>query len=516
MTRGKIITTLRLRREIEEQMRELLELQSEEALSGQIAHIIAHGETTVSTILANLETTDPHFRGALGLVASHLPHAEIAGALRGVARDETEPDQARLTAMMILERFLEEEVDANTMQGLRDPNQVAMQSLLEVTSESRSDRTILIEYVRGLAEQPEELALLVLDALREIPGEDQIELLRVLAQDERASVREHALTMLSQNRSPASRTALQTLLPTTPAELHPTIKRGLQKLTLAGIPDQPLPAPDTSWRALISAIDGRGNQSLWFLQEYPNAEHCRFLSVLVNDREGLLEAFGGDRITGQHFPPPAPESTLHTIPLRDSVFELNLLEADFDLGRRLVLNGLETTFAQQQPTPIEYRLLNDLLWGYSTHTVDAGAHLPEMTPNAMQALLPQTADLFDNADFSTWFLQNELIYEYAEQLRFTGDGDSVAAAPIEWVIDIARVSFEDDQIRELYATRLNGMSEWLLASGQEQASRLAAAAAFAMSNVPAAEHPFLLRLTQHGLSIAIHNVRTGGLSLVEQ
>ncbi len=50
----------------------------------------------------------------------------------------------------------------------------------------------------------------------------------------------------------------------------------------------------------------------------------------------------------------------------------------------------------------------------------------------------------------------------------------------------------------------------------EDAAQLASAAAFAMNDVPAVEHPFLLRLTQHGLTVAIHNLRANGISLVEQ
>ena len=506
MTKGKIITTLRLRREIEERIRELVDLESEDEISAQIAHIVAQGDAAISTILANLETTDPHFRGALGLVASHLPRDEIAGALWQATRNESQPDQVRLTAMMILERFLDEPVDASALQGLRDPNQVVLQSLIEVTAESQRDRAILIEYVRGLAEQPEELALLVLDALDEIDPDDQIELLRMLVQDERAMIREEALAALGQHRSPAARRAIQSLLPTAPAELQPALERTLRKLTLVGIPARPLPAPEDSWRALISAIDGRGNQSIWFLQEHPGTSQCRFLSVLINDTLGLQEAFGGDEITGQHFPPPAPAGALHSIPLRDSGFQLNLLEADFDYGRRLVLDGLQTTFEQGQSLPIEYRLLNDLLWGYSTDSLNAGFPDLEITLETVQELLPDTADLLDNPDFATWFLQSEVIDSYAAQLHAAYEDSHVAAVPIEWIIEIATTVFDDAHTRTLYADRLNAMSGWLLASGQEDAARLAAVAARAMDLVPPAEHPFLLRLAQHGFTITIHNL----------
>jgi len=510
MERGKIITTLRQRRQIEQQIHHLMELKSENEIAVLIDTIVAQGSEVIPTILANLETTDPHFRGALGLVAAYLPREDVVTALQGAAQNESSSDQARLTAMMILERFLEEEVDAAALTHLNDPDQVAMQSLLEVTSESRRDRAILIEYVRGLQEQPAELTNLVLNALKQIPAIDQVELLRMLAQDERSQIRDQALAMLSQNRTPASRRAVQTLLPTSPTELQPALNRALRKLTFAGVPDQPLPAPDPSWRALVSPIDGRGNQSIWFLQEYPNSEQCRFLSVLISDQIGIQEAFGGDKTTGQHFPTQAPIGTLHAISLRASTFQLNLLEADFDYGRRLVLAGLQVSFEKEQPLPIEYRLLNDLIWGYSAESLDTNPTLPKIPQERFQSALASTADLLDIPDFTTWFVQSELIYKYAERLRSTTAYGGIAAVPIQWILEIADAHFASVDMRRTYIARLRAMSEWLLLSNQGEAARLALVAALAIDEVLPSEHPFLLRLVQHGLGIAINNLNREG------
>lgn len=42
---------------------------------------------------------------------------------------------------------------------------------------------------------------------------------------------------------------------------------------------------------------------------------------------------------------------------------MNLLETDFDYGRRQVLGGLQHNFALEFPTSTEYQLLNDFFCG---------------------------------------------------------------------------------------------------------------------------------------------------------
>ncbi|MGQ9663600.1 MAG: HEAT repeat domain-containing protein, partial [Kiritimatiellia bacterium] len=240
--KGKIITALWQRRTVETLMRRLIDARTDAEANAILDEILTHGEHVIPVVLANLNTTDPHFRGALGLVAKHLPHDQIAPALWGALRDASLIDHARLTAALILERFLGEVVPPEALANLSDPTQVALQSLREVIGESRRSRAILIEYAEAFEEQPAEIQRLVLNTLEGIlEGDDVVELLRMLAQSPSPAVSSRALDMLAQLRSPAAARALQMLLPTIHPSLQPAAQRALRKLQVIGIHITPLP-----------------------------------------------------------------------------------------------------------------------------------------------------------------------------------------------------------------------------------------------------------------------------------
>ncbi len=509
MARGKIITTLRQRREIEQQIRDLVALKGPEDIERQLVAITAQGEALTSTLLANLDTAEPHFRGALGLIAARLPADKIGPALHAAAADATQPDQARLTAVMILERYLNESVDPNILAGMDDPREIALQSLREVVAESAKDRAILAEYARSFSEQPDDVAGVVLDALEVIAPEDQPDLLRVLAQDERAFVRDGILALLGRNRTPAAGRALQILLPTAPAATQTIIQRALRKRALAGAPVEPLPAVDPTWRVLASPIDGQGTQSIWFLQERAGQVECRFLSVLLNDQIGVKDAFGGDHIQGQHFPSAAPLGATHAVPLHESNLTLNLLEAPFDYGRRRILAGLRINAERRAAPPVEYRLLNDFLWGYQWDEAARAPQMPALDEAGAAQLLPRTLRILDLPDFTTWFMESEALLAYAERVRALASTGGPVSVPRPWIAELAGAHFESAERRALYAARLNAMSEWLLLGGNNEPARLARAASMTLESTPPAEHPFLLRLAQIGLGVAISALSQG-------
>lgn len=508
MGKGRIITTLRRRREIEHEIRQLLELKSQDDIFSRVDKIAQEGDEVLPILIANLETTNPHFRGALGLVASRLPRDISAPAFRAAATDESLSDQARLTAVMILERFLDEEYDSSTLAGLKDPRDVALQSLQEVLEASREDRNILVEYARSFQEQPVEVGMMVLAALEHLPPDDRVELLRIFAQDDRPAIRDQALATLGKIRSAAARRSILILRPNISPSFRPILDRALRKLALAGIPEDPLPPPDPRWRALVSPVDGQGNQSIWFLRQEEGGHHCQFLSVLISDRIGLKDSFGGDEVFGQRFPPLKKIGSLHAVPLRDSALNLNLLEADFDYGRRLVLEGLKANFNRTVPIPLEYRLLNDHLWGYAWQDTLSPLRLPKVSRDDVTTLLPRTPQLLELTDFTTWFIQSAAIYEYAERLRKIAIR-GISTFPRLWIEELAEQHFARREIREIYSRRLRTMSEWLYRGGQKESARLSLAAARGIHRVMPAEHPLLLRLIQIGLGIAVSSLSQG-------
>ncbi len=186
----KIINSLQERRLIEEAVAGLADLSSEAAMVQEVQKIARdHAPSLVlPAIRKQLNTDSSQMRGGLGRLAALLAGPETVAMLRKEAGRRDNPTQSRLTAAMILERFLEVEISAGLMGDLRDPNLIVMQSLQEAVEEARGNRPVLLEYVRQMRQENQDVAFLVLDLVGQLEEADQPELLRLIAYDSRVQL----------------------------------------------------------------------------------------------------------------------------------------------------------------------------------------------------------------------------------------------------------------------------------------------------------------------------------------
>ncbi len=501
--RGKIITTLRQRRWIESEIQHMLEARTEAEFMERAIRVAGSGQQVIPVILSSLDTSNSQLLGVLGTISTYLEADEIASALRRVAMAPERSDRERMAALMILDRFLEEELEEELFGGLQNPQEVAVQSLVEMLNEVEENRFILLEYVYALKEQPLEIVRVIMDTMRGLEGERTIEPLRLLAQDERRPVAQEAIYLLGTIRSPRAVKALQTLSPTVAPDFQPLVERSVRKLSLSGVPVEPLPPPDQHWRALISPVDGQGNQSLWFIYHAPPQKTCRFLAVLLDDHLGLKSAFGDEEAPTERFPARKPVGVVHFFTMAET--GLMMLETDFEYGRRLVLEGLQRNWATGTPLPPEYCLLNDLLWRYDCPETLYRPQLPvlEGQPgHTVEEMLPYTTALLDHPAFANWFLQSELVYRATVKMltQPSWEGDAFQGKEgLEYLIK----SYFDDTTVALYRSRLEAMSEWLTRAQDDQMARLALVAALALDEVPTENHPLLVRLIERELKSII-------------
>ncbi len=496
--RGKIITTLRQRRWIESEIQRMLEARTEAEFMERAIRVADSGGQVIPVILNRLDTANSQLLGALGTIAAYLDTDEIVLALRGVATSPTRSDRERMAALLILDRFLEEELDEELFGGLQNPQEVAVQSLVEMLDEAEANRFILLEYVYALKEQPLEIVKIIMETMRELEGERTVEPLRLLAQDERRPVAQEAIHLLGTIRSPRAVKALQSLLVTVAPDRQPLVERSVRKLSLSGMKVEPLPAPDEHWRALISPLDGQGNQSVWFIHHLPGQTTCHFLAVLLDDHLGLKSAFGDDEAPVERFPARKPLGAVHFLTMAEA--GLMMLEADFDYGRRLVLEGLKRSWATGTSLPPEYCLLNDLLWMYDhSETLLYRPQLPVLEGgHVVKEMLPYTTALLDHPAFANWFLQSELVYRATVKMltepSWEGDPFEVKAG-LNYLIK----SYFDDKAVALYRRRLEAMSEWMMRAQDDRMARLALVAALALDEVPTEKHPLLVGLIEREL-----------------
>jgi hypothetical protein len=502
----RIITKLLERRQIEADLRDMMEASSELEFRRKAQKIAEAGPQVLPTIVSNLDRADARMLTAMGVVATYLESREAVSALRHAVLRSELSDQGRIGAMTILERFLGQPPDDQLLGSLNDPEGVAVSSLEELLSDAAKNPSVLVEYVQGMDRQEPDVVLAVVEALRQKgkPSEPAaerlpvIEPLRLMAQDVREEIAVAALTALGTIRLPQAARALQTLVPAMSSDLRPKAERLLRKLRFSGVSVEPLPAPNAAWRALVSPPSALGQQSIWFIAGQMGKADVRFLNILLHDRAGAVEAVGHARVLNTMLPPKRPLGHLHDVSLPDGSGSLLMLEASFDLGRRLVLEALAENRRTQIPVAGPLRLFSPWLWGFGGTDALPSRSLPDSWDGEQSA--KDSDQLLEHPAFAGWTLRSEAIVRAAEEFsRHPGWESEVR------IRQIAGELVPTPEIAEVFSRRLVAMSEWLLLAGDESAAKLALTAAQGIVDAPA-QQPLVLALVRRDLELMLHSL----------
>ena len=120
----KIITTFQNRLEMEAAVRSLGETSSDWELRQRAVEVAQrYGDKILPALVGALDTSNPQLRGGLGHLTKRLDKDAAVAALRAAALNRTLSDQARLTAITILEGFREVPPDDAMYAGMAAPEQ---------------------------------------------------------------------------------------------------------------------------------------------------------------------------------------------------------------------------------------------------------------------------------------------------------------------------------------------------------------------------------------------------------
>jgi hypothetical protein len=497
----KIITKLRERRQIEADLRTMLASGSELEFRRQAQEVAALGSQVIPAIVGNLDRADARLLTAMGTVATFLDRDEVTRALRQAVVHPQRTDQGRVGAMTILERFLGEPPDDDLLSSLADPEGTAVASLEEVLVQAERNPAILVEYVQGMDRQEPDVVLAVIDALRGLRPPGNVKPLCMMAQDVREEISSAALAALGSIRQSEAATALQSLLPVVAPELRSVAERSLRKLRFIGVQVASFPAPDPAWRALVSPVDGLGQQSVWFVLDSRERAGARFLNILLTDQVGAVEAAGHEHVSLLALPPRRPAGHVHDITLPDGSGALLMLETTFDVGRRLVIEALAYNRETQIPVAGVLRLLSGWLWERSGANSLPPRALPELAAED-RSLLAVSDRLLGHPAFATWTARSDATLLAAEEALSHPRWDRRV-----WVKRLAAELFGEPVVAQVLSRRLTNMSEWLLLSGEESWSRLALVSAGVFLEEAPQEHPFALALVRRDLEIALYSLK---------
>ena len=412
---SKVLTGLMERRALEAAFAALAGATSVEEVARHADAIAGYGSAALPVLLARLDTDDPALRGGLAQVARRLDREAVVAALREVARAHNRSDRTRLSALTILDRYLDEPIDDSLMAGLQDSDSVALRSLNELIAAMTEDETAVIEYLVQLATQPPEVLGIILDAVPRLPSHPYlVTLLRMIAQGESPSEARTAIEQLGRLRMPEALSALDALTMTLPPAFSALAERSARKLRMSGVrgAEPQVDREAATWRTLISPVDGAGVQVVWFIRRAAEQDAGTLLTVITRDPEGIAACFGSDKVSVEHLPPDQPLGSIYTFSQDEACRRTSCCwNLDSTLAAtwcRLRWSGIGP--AETLP-PLEYRYFNPLLWdaeplGAAVATPAAGNYSPA-----------QMAGLLDHPVFAGWFWRDDAMFDAARRMK---------------------------------------------------------------------------------------------------
>lgn len=512
MSDGGIIQNFQERRQIEAAIRALGDTTTEAELIAIAQNLIERfpPDGLVAAVLRHLGEANSQLRGGLGHLCALLPPEMIAPRLRETVGNRQKSPLERITAQLILERYLGETVSPALIGDLAGNNDIAMQSLQEAIEEGRTNRHVLLEYVTQMQEHGVNTAFMVLDLLDRVAPPDRVELLRLIAQDPRSSVARAALERLSTlatfDAAPQALRALHTLSFTLPPALAEQAQRALRKLQFTGKRYQP-PSPE-GWRALLSPSDANGHCVLWFVRNAgaPDRNDGVLIWVRLVVHLGLFGCSGVEHIEDAQLPP--PRAIGEQIPLEPSEEAHGfLLEVPFDVGRWLLLQTLQTHWNQKDvgEFPGEYRLYNDLLWQFAAPVLPEAyrsffqdeAAAPAAPPD-MEELELAATQLAGHPAMQGWVKWASAVWNMLPSLPASLLPEQ-ARGFINHLLHEIEALPQRQQFLEGMTAALRVQALWFAISGDHRAAEQAATLSRWMRSAPAFQNPLLIQLLWAGL-----------------
>jgi hypothetical protein len=517
---NKIIDTFQQRRQLAQDIDALAETKSEFALTNQVKAIVLKydADLIIAQILKRLDTPSSQLRGGIGQIATLLPQEQIVPVLRNAAANRNNSPTARLTAVLILERFLGVEVSGALLSDIQNPEQVVMQSLKEALEEGRQNPYVLLEYVRQMRNEADSIAYMVMDLLANLPAEEQPELLRLIAYDSRKPVAEAAIQRLTKIREMDGGRLAALALHILQTDLAPALaeqaRRGVRKLQFAGI--QHKPVQEAGWRALIAPVRFNGDEDIWFIRNGSPGDRTSadgiFISLRINSVRGILQAFGDTQIPNYQLPPAQPLG--HLLPISGPAGANVFLEAPFDYGRWRVQTAL-TAHWQASPAkrlPDDYTLHSPYLWKHPEPQID-----PEVQKLAAlgQSLWEETGEqgleavsllFLQQPAIKQWYFRHDELNRLARQMVDNGNGAHVDSLVHGFLEGLFAQTGSETVIAEMRAALL-AQAGWFSQAGQPRNAQHAAMLAESLRHVPPLQHPLLLAMAGTGLLLALEEQR---------
>jgi len=343
------------------------------------AHELAeHGDKVIPALLRQLDTDHPGLRGGLGLLAQFLDRETIVPILHRVAADPKRSQAARITAIMILERYLDEDVDPRLAPDINTASAIAQQNAKEALRLAQTQPVVYVEYAEQLLDEPPEIVHAVIRVISQLEDAEKAFLLAAIAAYAPEGVIHPILRHLGSFRYPQAYKALSILAHLTPTTLQAPARRQMRKLRMAGVEVD----ENTTLRALWSPTSASGQSMLWFIRHQPPKATADLLIILLHDMAGVLHVDAQPDLPLTELPFPASTGYLHRLKISGAAQPLYLAEIKPAQGLSLLDDALSAMQRENAPWPAELAVYGHWLWANPT--------FEEVTPSWPSYPLPTT------------------------------------------------------------------------------------------------------------------------------
>ncbi len=493
---GKVIHSFGRRLALDKDLRALGDAHNAFELERRARSLAEQEEGAIlNPLIRQLDTENATLRGGLGLLSQYLDPNLIVPALHGVASDSNRPDDARLTAVMILERYLDVPVDPELVRVLPDPKAVARQSAVEALTLAESSPLVLVEFAEQLLDEPQKIVEPVLDVIASMDDPRRARLLATIAAYAPPDIEERVITWLGSIRHQASVESLYTLRHIGHESLRALSERQLRKLQFAGVPI----AGDVHSRALWSHGNAQGQSLFWWIRHLPAEQHAALLILVLQDGQGVIHAEARPGIEPADLPAPAPHGTLHPLNVSDGGQDMQLLELAPSLGLGLVEQAVATMRSLDIPWLAELVVFGHWLWSGEglTEQPTSWPDLPQPVLDIDDDIATDLfVDLFKHDAFAAWVWDVPDIAMLLRSLR-----KDIPLTPDGELHRLLAKRLVGSDIAPLLAQRLRQQAVWLNLAGEIEVAALALAAGEAVKKGQS-DHPFIQTLAWRSLLAA--------------
>ncbi len=529
-----------------------------EEMEHKMEELMEMGEQVPDVLLNTIRNCDDDMSSVVAYALEYMDDPALIDPLMDIFIDPSVREDIKLRMLSIFEHY---GIDTNTpefseiiVDAFDDIEDMMRKNTMKMLDSIQQDDEAIGFLLENCQECSPEERLAMVEQFGETKDERAVKILEIFAQVDDIAVAQEAIKYLGKIESPKAYVALERILANDNVqEIRQQAERSLRLLQLmrvtpdthteqrAQVPPDEIginPAIPGSgvreaisaepsreiaslrsqrqrigggeiYKAVISFIDGNSSRVLWVARWNDEKKDLETLNLMLNTHVGIKDCYGTTHVSRREF-----DGMVRT--MRE---EIDSAVLDYDYALTLIKDAIYQNRESGNAIPIEFALWKRVL---KQDDITPERYIPRFqnsVPNLLELqndedILEESYYLHDLDDFSSWFDQSPVTYNYWEQLEALID--KYRGKTLDRKIDallkqyVAEV-FEPQ--REVIKRNLEMSADILFRqNNRADEAQIALSAALNLteeSSLPLHEHPFIERMIEESLEMAEINLSYG-------